>query len=278
MNRITAFTLLITVGLVAGSCSHSDNPQVLRFKYTSGKVLEYHQTNSSRIKVMEADSLVKDSRESVSAEVTQTVTRVLGDGTAEIAEVARWSALSPSKSDSTSMDTTKQTRESSVYTAPNGKIVDLVFKTQVDSASAAYLRNFYDQNSVVFPDTPVSVGGSWTQRVSVVIDSTQMEASTTYHIVRSVVDAGYDCLSVSYEGNLILPVLPMASDSTHRKGVDRISMSGTFTFAPGEGIVVGVQEKWSINGDREKTIGGKLVKSKVTVNTDVTINLKSLKN
>jgi hypothetical protein len=278
MNRLTAFTLLVAVTLVAGSCSQSDKPQVLRFKYTAGKVMEYAQTNTSRIKVMEADSLVKDSRESVSAEVTQTVTRVLGDGTAEVAEVARWSSLSPSKTDSTAMDTTRQTRESSVYTAPNGKIVDLVFKTQVDSASAAYLRNFYDQNSVVFPDTAVGIGGSWTQRVSITIDSAQMEASTTYHVVRSVVDAGYDCLSVSYEGNLILPVLPMASDSTHRKGIDRISMSGTFTFAPSEGIVVGVNEKWSINGDREKTVGGKLVKSTVTVNTDVTIKLKSLKN
>ncbi|MFZ1685729.1 MAG: hypothetical protein WAU88_16575 [Candidatus Zixiibacteriota bacterium] len=278
MNRLTAFTLLVAVALVTGSCSQSDKPQVLRFKYTAGRVMEYSQTNSSRIKVMETDSLVKDSRESVAAEVTQTVARVLGDGTAQIDEIARWSSLSPSKTDSTSLDTTRQSRESSVYTAPNGKIVDLVFKTQVDSASAAYLRNFYDQNSVVFPDTAVGVGGSWTQRVSVMIDSTQMEASTTYHVVRSVVDAGYDCLSVSYEGNLILPVLPMASDTTHRKGIDRISMSGTFTFAPREGIVVSVREKWSINGDREKTISDKVVKSKVTVDTDVAINLKSLKN
>jgi hypothetical protein len=104
-----------------------------------------------------------------------------------------------------------------------------------------------------------------------------MEATTTYKVEGHTRIGDYDCMVVSYIGNLYLPIVPSPTDTTHRRGIDRISMTGTFSFAIEEGFFVSVREKWVIDGDREKIIGGKMVKSKVSIDTEVTFDLKNRK-
>ncbi len=278
MKRVTACLILSLAALLAASCSQSDRPTILKFKFEPGLQLSYDQTSSSKIRVMEGDSVIRNSTEQVRASVTQSVARVLDDGTAQVEEVAKWTSVSSGTKDSNVADTTPQMRKASIYTAPNGKVVDVVFESNVDSSSAAYLRQFYAQNTVVFPDTPVSVGGSWTQKASVNVDGTQMEAATTYRVAGFSRDSGLDCIQISYDGMLIIPVLPMTGDSTQRRGVDRISVTGMLSFAPDPGFLVSVNEKWNINGDREKTVAGKIVKTKVNADMDMIYALHERKS
>lgn len=274
MKRLTASSILLVAALLAASCSQSTRPTVLKYKFEPGLKLSYEQTSSSKVKVLQGDSIIRNINESVQASVTQSVVRVLDDGTAQVEEVAKWTSVSSGLKDSSVADTTPQSRKVSLYTAPNGKVVDVVFESNVDSSEAAYLRQFYVQNTIVFPDTPVTVGGSWTQKASVNVEGSQMEASTTYRVVGFARVSNYDCIQVSYDGTLIIPVLPSPTDSTKRRGVDRISVSGMLSFAPDPGIVVSVKEKWNVDGDREKVLSGKTVKSKVNADMDMIYALR----
>jgi len=274
MKRVTAVSLIAAVSVMLLSCSQSDRPVILKYRYEPGLQLSYVQISENHIKVMDHDSVTKDYSEQVQAHVTQTVKRVLDDGTAQIEELAGWSKKDSGRADSASADTMSQSRRLSIYTAPNGKIVDVVFEKSVDSATAAYLRNFYDQNSVIFPDTAVRPGGSWTQRTKVEVEGSQMDASTTYRVVGYVQDSGYDCIQISYDGTLIIPIIENPSDTVHRHGVDRINMTGTLTFATELGMLVNVREKWKILSDREKTIAGKTVKTNSDVDMAIQYALK----
>jgi hypothetical protein len=278
MKRVTATTLLAALMLLAASCSQSDRPTVLKFHFEPGLQLTYVQHATGHTRVVQGDSVTRNSSDQVSAEVIQTVKRVLGDGTAQVEEVDRWFGSSATKTDSGGVDTTSQSRTFSLYMTPNGKIVDLVFESSVDSTQASYLRHFFDQNNVVFPDTAVRPGGSWTQKSSVTVDGSTMDASTTYRVLGYTEEAGYDCIQIGYDGTLIIPIVASPTDSTQRHGVDRFTISGTMNHAYEPGLVVSIKEKSQMNGQREKTLAGKIVKSTVSIDMEVSYVLKERKN
>ena len=101
-----------------------------------------------------------------------------------------------------------------------------------------------------------------------------MDASSTYRVVGYVQDSGYDCIQISYDGTLIIPIVPNPADSTHRRGVDHISMTGTMTFATELGMPVNVKEMWKITGDRERLVSGKIVKSNTDIDSSSQYSLK----
>lgn len=275
MKRITACLLLVAVAVTATlvACQQGPKTITLRYKYEPGVTLTYDQTAKRNYKVMENDSLVRESSMSIEARVIQLIKSVNDDGSADVLETDQWFYDRPSKEDSTKMEKITEERRMLIQVKPDGDIVDVKFLDEVSFSSRAYLKNYLEQAMPVFPQGELSPGFSWTQSAKVMMPDESMEASTTYRFKTLVREAGYDCAVIEYEGNLIIPILPEPGDSIQVSGVDNIKTTGKLFHAYKEGMVVLQRERWVVDGTRNVTKGGKTSHRSITMETDVDFSL-----
>ena len=273
MKKITALTLVILL-LVILSCSQGDKKIILAYKFTPGLSLQYEQVSKSSTKIFRADSLIKNYQTTYTVDITQNIKSVT-DNVAEILETDTWYYEKITEEDSTKTDTVNYTREMTILVEPNGRIVDFNYGKDIKPSSASYMKNYHEQGMPVFPSGEHAPGYSWTQQTTVVIPDETMGASTTYKIKSLAREGGYDCAVIEYEGNLVIPIETNPDDSTQRKGIDRVETSGIIYFAYKEGFVVLQRERWVLDGDREKTIEGKIEKTKIASETDIDYTLRS---
>ncbi|HVP06513.1 MAG TPA: hypothetical protein VMS71_01625, partial [Candidatus Acidoferrum sp.] len=212
-----------------------------------------------------------------SAQVLQVCRRVLPDSTAEVGEEDNWTSTMPNEKDSTQIDTVHEGRKLVVYIKPNGKIVDLQFASKIDSVTAGFIEQFYQQEAPVFPSREVKVGDTWSQSTDVKLDSGTVTAATNFALTAFAHEQGYDCAVITYTGNLIIPVRPSPDDSTKRGGVDRVQSSGTMYLATREGQIVLQKERLVNNGIRHRIKEGKLVDLTISTETETTYTLKERK-
>lgn len=277
MKKLTAVFSAAVACLILISCQGNKQSVQLRFKYEPGTFLRYEQTTQHEYEVSEGARVIEKRKNVMSATVEQTCRRVLPDSTAEVLEDDKWVYTNPNEKDSTVLDTIHEVREIVIYIKPNGKVVDLDFKSKTDSASAAYIEQFYAQGVPVFPTEPLTQGSKWTQTTRVMVDSIPMEAATTYEITSFAREQGYDCAVINYSGNLVLPIKTNPEDTTKRSGINRIQSSGTMYVAYKEGQVVLQKEKWIVDGDRRRLKGGKFVESKVKMTMETIFALQERK-
>ncbi len=272
---ITAMSLILGAAILTAGCGSTEKSVVLRFKYLPGTSFEYDQNAVRRWKVTEGDSTLQEITSNVSVKVLQMVRRTLEDSTAEVIESSSWDVIAPSKEDKNKIDTLHDRREMIIYMSNRGKVVDLEFVTALDSAEKQYLREYYEQGFMVFPVEAVRKGSAWTQTAEVVLPDTTATAATTFTVLDFGVEQGYEVTRIGYDGNLLIPVNENPEDSLKRSGIDRIRITGTLNFAHIEGMVINMNERWQVDGDRKKLRDGKWVSFKVLGDMDANYELVS---
>lgn len=268
-------SLILGVIILIAGCGSTEKSVVLRFKYLPGTSYEYDQNAVRRWKVTEGDSTLQEITSNVSVKVLQLVRRTLEDSTAEVIESSTWDVIAPSKEDKSKIDTLHDRREMIIYMSNRGKAVDLEFVTPLDSAEKQYLREYYEQGFMVFPVEAIHKGSSWTQTAEVVLPETTATAATTFTILDFGVEQGYEVTRIGYDGNLLIPVHENPEDSLKRSGIDRIKITGTLNFAHNEGMVINMNERWQVDGDRKKLRDGKWASFKVLGDMDANYELVS---
>ena len=274
---ITAIIVSTTSLCVSLGCGPSEQTATLRFKYQAGSQYEYRQLAERRLEVFEGDSVIQKSTSNITTEIRQVVRRMLEDSTAELLEQLAWDMIVPNKEDSTKIDTLHDTRDMIVYIKPRGIIVDLEFITDVDSTERQYLRQYYEQGFMVFPQEPVRTGHVWTQSVDVALADTTAVASTIFTVQGFDSQQGYEVVNIGYDGTLIIPIHENPADTLRRSGLDRIHMTGVMHFSPTEGMLIGMTEKWEVDGDRQRLKEGKMSQFRLRGSMDVTYELVSFK-
>jgi hypothetical protein len=277
LRKITATLPALVMCLILVSCETGKKSIILQFNYSPGVSLLYDQTSKEAYEVTENSRVTKKNSTTMSATVEQSCRRVMPDSTAEILESDKWVYTAPNEKDSTVLDTIRESRDMVVYMKPNGKVVDLEFKSKIDSATANYIEQYYAQAMPVFPAGEVTQGSKWTQSTRVMVDSTPTDAVTSYELASFAREQGYDCAVVNYSGNLIIPIKANPEDTTKRTGINRIQSTGTLYVAYKEGMVVLQKETWVVDGDRRRLRDGKWVESKVRMNMETLFSLKERK-
>lgn len=275
MRKITAILLLTAlVSLAVWSCSQGEKKITLRFKYEPGLTLTYHQVSNYTEKVMIADSVIGSGTHGYEVDIKQEVKRLLNDTTAEILETDVFHIVGPSKEDSTKIDTVDTERQITLTVMNNGKFVNFDMAGSTDAGRKAYLRNFYEQGSPVFPSGEKAPGYSWTQTTKVVLPEETAEASTTYRIKSLVREAGYDCAVIEFDGNLILPRSYTEGDSVVHTGIERLKTNGVIYFAYREGFLLEQRDKWQLEADlRSVHKNGAVKERRVFTDFDVVYRL-----
>ncbi|UCE25282.1 MAG: hypothetical protein JSU74_04355 [Candidatus Zixiibacteriota bacterium] len=275
MKKTTAILLLSCAVLLAGSCSEGNRHVDLRFKYAPDMLLKYEQISKGSVRVIKADTLYSEEATNYHASVTQEVTRLLNDTTAEVREIGTWESTRPSEEDSTEMVTEERRVETLLHILPNGKIADFEVVDLPRRYRASYVKSYFEQGMPVFPSGERPIGYSWTQTTKVVLPEESMEASTTYEIKSLVRYAGYDCAVIEYQGNLVIPVDPIPDDSTRRQGLDRVIIKGIMYFGYKDGLIIEQRESWNVDGERRRLEEGEFVNFRVEIAYTQTYRLLS---
>ncbi|MFH1688514.1 MAG: hypothetical protein ABIE70_13465 [bacterium] len=253
MSNFTAKLAVISlVGLVLG-CATGEKKITLRFKFEPGMKLVYEQTTKSSYTVLEKDTVFEKGSRVYDVGIVAHVKSVAEDGTAELLDSTSWKWTQPNKEDSTVMDTVENIRATILFVEPDGRYQDIVFGDD-EPASAAWIKNYYDQAMPVFPAGELPVGYSWTQTTKVLLPDETMNAKSTYRIKSFARQGGYDCAVIEYEGNLIIPIEPHEKDSVKYQGYDEIEITGVTYFAYTAGIILQERQSWMVDGHREKML------------------------
>jgi len=269
LKKITATILIILGIIIMISCDQGQKSILLSYKFIPDTKLAYEQVLNREVTVSENDSIVKNYTTSISADVKQTISDILDDGSATITEMDTWYFETPSEEDSTKIEKKEMSREIKLKAQPNGKVYDIIFADEENAATREYIKSIYEQGMPEFPANKISPGESWTQSTEVVLsDGTIMKPSTTYKFKEIKLVNGYNCAVIECEGTLVIPLVPDPKDTTMRTGVDNIMTSSTIFFAYDEGITVLLKEHWVIDGKRTRLSEGKMKDYFVKVDTD----------
>lgn len=272
-----SLAVLIVAALIAAGCGQGTKMITLRFKYTPGEKLVYDLTQKTNSQAAEGDSVISRGTHEIKMTIEDIVRRLVDDSTAEVLESSRWKFSTIVKNDSNIVDTNEYKREMVMYTNPNGKVVDVEFTSEMSQSSMEYMRSYIDQAMPVFPSGEHGQGYSWTQTTRVLLDDEPVEASTTYEIKSFAREQGYDCVVISYDGNLVIPVKPNPKDSIQRSGVNRIQITGMMYFAYKEGLTVSNRDRWVVKGERTEVAGGKTKHYSILYEGDSTMLLTDRK-
>ncbi|MBI5266309.1 MAG: hypothetical protein HY851_03660 [candidate division Zixibacteria bacterium] len=264
------------VCLVLG-CSQSAPTYLLKFNYVPGSTLDYEQIVKGTVVSREKDSMTADRLNTVTTTIEFDVRRVVDDTTFEIVQKTSSKRHTENRLDSTTVDTTETSPDMTMYIAPSGRVLDMEMGDGKEAEYATYWKEYFRQGTPVFPAQPVAVGHVWTQTFSVTVDGKPVNVSSTYTITGVEKRQGYECVAVGYTGKMVLPFDAAPSDSTRRRGVDRISNEGVMYFAYKDGFTVAQNEKWVLDGDRLKRRDGQDIAYTVHVVYDVTMDLKEIK-
>ncbi|MFQ6007513.1 MAG: hypothetical protein ACE5K8_01030 [Candidatus Zixiibacteriota bacterium] len=274
MKHFTAFIVWGVTAVFIVSCAQSDKKVILRYKFNPGTRLTYEQVSKSHAKTFEADSLIKEESRMFDMTVEQTVTRRLGDSTAEVVEIAVWPTVKPNEADSTVVDTIEDRRQLILQVQSNGRVRNVRLGAEEDYTQISYIKNYYEQGLPVFPRDPVRPGYSWTQTTKVVLPNEPMEASMSYQVTSFLRQAGYDCAVIECQGNMVIPLEPNPKDTIQTSGLDLITTTGVLYFAYKEGFVVHQRELWLIDRDRRMTHQGKTKQYREKIELDIDYVLK----
>ncbi|MDD4050920.1 MAG: hypothetical protein PHR28_03325, partial [candidate division Zixibacteria bacterium] len=144
--------------------------------------------------------------------------------------------------------------------APNGRVVSFRMVGESTAQWENYARQYYEQGVPVFPDGPIGVDSSWTQKVTVtLLDGSQEEAATTYRIKGTTYKLGYQCVVIEYQGKMVFPLFPDSADTTGLQGVDRVEAKGILYYGYEVGTAISSDESRRLILDRTSIKEGKKV-------------------
>lgn len=259
MKKIATAALTIVAVCLCLGCTQGDKKVQLRFKLGPETELTYKQVNRNSVEVIKGDSTLYDYEITYDAVVSYLTEEMLTDTSWIVDELVTWTWTEPNKEDSTKLDTLSRDRQLKMTMYASGRVSDISAIDTTQAHRLEYIKQYYEQGLPHFPAGEHAPGYSWTQTTKVIIPdnpSETTEASTTYTIKSLVRESGYDCAVIEFDGKMFIPVDMMSEDSAKVTGVDRIKATGAIYFAYREGFIVMQRERWAVDGDREKHLGG----------------------
>lgn len=269
MKRVAIVLALLGVGVVSwySGCTQQKKSVQLRLKFTPGQIHTFEIHRKHHWMKFEGDSVKSEGTYTIDLTAVETVRRVLEEGTAEVIQKVHRTVYEPRMDDPKVIDTMVSDNSLTLYMRPDGRLVDLDFE-ESGVTDTAYIRQFYEQASTVFPKGPVEQGKTWSHSTHVMLNDEKVEASTTYELKSFAREKGYDCAVIEYDGNLLLPIPARDGDSTMRQGVDKIDVSGMMYFAYVEGVTVSMRERWLIDSERKMVEKGEWQNYRTKIEVD----------
>ncbi|MFZ5979619.1 MAG: DUF6263 family protein [Candidatus Zixiibacteriota bacterium] len=250
MIRKTVIITCLLLAVLLFSCEQGTKKVSLKFKHQPGLALKYKLSQKHHMQVLEGDSVTKENSSETEIIIEHNVKRIVDDTTAEIYEILRLVKEVVTTKDTTITWDEQKEWGRILYTAPNGKIIDIEFSDETSDYSKEYIKDLYEQGMPVFPSGEFATGDTWTQTTKVHLENDQYDASMKYTVKSFAREKGYDCVLIDYDGNLIIPIMPYEMDGAVREGVNRVKMNGVMYFAYKEGVIVSIREHWDMEGDR----------------------------
>lgn len=276
-KSLTFAVLFAATAILALGCSRSSPTYLLKFKFSPGSVLDYEQIVTGTVVSREKDSVTADRLNTVTTKIEFAVRRIVDDTTFEVVQRTSSQRHTVNRIDSSAVDTTEVSPDITMYIAPNGRILDMEIGDAKEAEYATYWKEYFRQGTPVFPAQAVPVGHAWTQTFTVTVDGKPVSVSSTYTVSGLEKRHGHDCVAIAYSGKMVVPFEAAPSDTTRRRGVDRISGDGVMYFAHKDGITVAQTEKWVLDGDRVKLRDGKDVAYTVRAEYNLTMDLKEIR-
>lgn len=278
MKKQLAVITVFAIALTWAACSKGERQVNLRFSFQPQTILTYNQISKRNYSIIENDSVLSQSKMVDTLRIDLELIRLVNDTTYEIMEYGTLHRYVPSKEDSTKLERVELKTETLLRILPNGKIDSFAMLENEFARTDAYVKNYYEQGTPVFPAGEKPVGYSWTQTTKVVLPKETLEASTTYTIKALVRQQGYDCAVIEYIGNMVLPIVPCEEDSVQRSGVDRIKIKGLIYFAHQDGLVVEQTENWTVDGQRQQMKNDSICQYKILQDYSVSYQLANVES
>jgi len=267
-----ALTILLALSLQLG-CEKSPQEIKLRMQFVKDRELAYDLASEQIISIDSPDFSADTSR--TKGEMIQTVTEVLTDGSARVKEASYWSWAEPDEDGAVKVVSRDETL--SYLMDATGKVSDLEILSEDDAAMwKEYAQSKLEQSQPTFPEEPVGLGYTWMQSVKIFMpDGEMLDAATTYEVTEFVEIDGRKCAIIDYTGNLVLPFNVVETDSTIRKGVDKVDVTGTIWFDYVGGYVFSQHEKTMITAERARIFPTEATSYTAYIEGDLFFNLKA---
>lgn len=255
---IACLTLAV---IVLTSCSTEPQTYLMRSDYSpEGMTVKYVLSNQRAGSVFVGDVFKNDFETQATAEITFLTQEALDDSTWLIKEENIWSWDEPVND---SGKVTRKTRKLAYLLTVNSR--EKILNVEVLDGSNTpgrlkYIESYYTQTMPVFPEEPVEVGYSWTQKTPVTLpDSSSFTGVNVFTVKGTARKKGYNCLIIESKAKAALPVFDNPETEMVGWGVDWIESNELQYFAIDEGIVVHSESKSRLIVEREYT---KIVKQK----------------
>ncbi|MFH2055098.1 MAG: hypothetical protein ABIJ61_04000, partial [bacterium] len=250
IRHISVALCILCATLLLLGCERSPQEVLLRMQFSDGRELVYELASEQIISIDSPDFSADTSR--TKGEMIQTVTEVLPEGSARVKEASYWSWSEPDEDGSVRVVSRDETL--SYRMEASGKVSDLEILSDDDAAKwKEYAQSKLEQSQPTFPEEPVGLGYTWMQSVKIFMpDGEMLDAATTYEVTEFVEIDERRCAVIDYTGNLVLPFNVVETDSTIRKGVDKVDVTGTIWFDYLNGYVFSQHEKTMITAERAR--------------------------
>ena len=269
----------VVLGLAWGlSCAGRDRTVRLQFRFQPDTRAVYRTIVKGNVQVYENERLVTDRREQVGVSTVRIVRRLRTDSLADVEEIQTYRCRLFDRLDSSVVDTFVQGERLRLVIAPSGRVMEYEILGEPAVGTAEELQAFYEQAAVEFPAGDLRVGESWTQRVRLEVDGRTVNAATTFTVLSFTRERGRDCVTISYTGDVALPLRSMPEDSVQRQGRQRLTVRGVLYFAYRDGLLLSQREHRTITGEGRRWLRGRLdevVPFRFTAEYDITVNLKT---
>ena len=272
MKRLTAAAVLIAIAILTTGCTEGNKTILLRYKFVPGTTTIYESSYKGITRIQIGDSVVVDRSHEVISRENIYVQQMVDDTTADLLETRSLRFHIVNKLDSSIVDSKRTEDPVVMRVTTRGRVLlagppDAMAR-QISNKSS----DSYTQELPVFPVDLVTRGQEWTQETTILDGGRTLKATTTYKVESFVREHGFDCVTVSYRGNAVLP--PPKSESSYRNVTNRLSINGLMYFAYTEGFVVSQRERRIIEGKGYQTWGGKEnLPVRVAVEYDIELSL-----
>lgn len=208
--------------------------------------------------------------------IIYTTLEILTDSAARLEEIsqATWEEM-----DRDSGKLAKKSKESKVTMTctPAGRILEFDVLDDMPLTWKQYMRSFYEQACPIYPDSQITIGGTWTQSAEVMLPDSSADRGVMKFLFKAITQKqGYTCAIISYSGNMVIPILPNQADTIIASGVDRLEVSGLMYFAIQEGVMISTDERRKMISDRRYVKESKVSIRHVDAIEDIALSLQSI--
>ncbi|MEZ5359546.1 MAG: hypothetical protein R3F48_12075 [Candidatus Zixiibacteriota bacterium] len=249
------FACLVLATVWLASCSTEPQTYLMRSNYSPvGTTWEYTLTNQRAGSVFVDDVFQNEFETKAEASIKFETKKINPDGSWLLQEDNLWSWDEPVN------DSGKVTRKTRKYsylltTTPQERITDIkVLEGPSYPGRLKYIESYYKQMIPVYPDQPVKVGDTWTQKTPIVLpDSSEYTGINVLTIKGTARKNDYDCLIIESKAKGALPVFDNPETEVVGWGVDWVESNELLYFAINEGIIVHSESKSRLVIEREST-------------------------